>query len=125
MIPPVLPEYCNGQGRGLYLFLTGSASWYIYTLFEEVLGIKFFFGDLILEPKLLAGNFKQSDIKASFSFRKKDISVLYTKSSARSGPYTISRLFVNEKPVAQQDNRWVIKFADMKKGANVIKAELI
>ncbi|MFA6385114.1 MAG: cellobiose phosphorylase, partial [Candidatus Omnitrophota bacterium] len=31
-IPPVLPEYFNGQGRGLYLYLTGSASWYIYTL---------------------------------------------------------------------------------------------
>ncbi len=125
MIPPVLPEYCNGQGRGLYLFLTGSASWYIYTLVEEVLGIKFFLGDLILEPKLLACNFKQSDIKVSFSFQRKDISVLYTKSSARSGPYTISRLFVNEKPVAPQDNRWVIRFADLKKGANVIKAELI
>jgi hypothetical protein len=32
---------------------------------------------------------------------------------------------VNEKPVAPQDNRWVIRFADLKKGANVIKAELI
>jgi len=31
-IYPCLPEYFNAQGQGLYLYLTGSASWYIYTL---------------------------------------------------------------------------------------------
>jgi cellobiose phosphorylase len=36
-IYPMIPEYFNNEGRGLYLYLTGSASWYIYTLIEEVL----------------------------------------------------------------------------------------
>ena len=31
-IYPGLPEYFNAQEQGLYLYLTGSASWYIYTL---------------------------------------------------------------------------------------------
>jgi len=31
-IYPGLPEYFNAQGQGLYLYLTGSASWYVYTL---------------------------------------------------------------------------------------------
>ncbi|MFA5336520.1 MAG: cellobiose phosphorylase, partial [Candidatus Omnitrophota bacterium] len=36
-IYPMIPEYFNNEGRGLYFYLTGSASWYIYTLIEEVL----------------------------------------------------------------------------------------
>lgn len=43
-IYPMIPEYFNNEGRGLYFYLTGSASWYIYTLMEEVLGIKYSFG---------------------------------------------------------------------------------
>ncbi len=31
---PQLPEYFNDQGQGLYLYLTGSASWYIHTFLE-------------------------------------------------------------------------------------------
>ena len=34
-IYPMIPEYFNNEGRGLYLYLTGSASWYIYTLMEN------------------------------------------------------------------------------------------
>jgi len=34
-IYPMIPEYFNNEGRGLYLYLTGSASWYIYTLKEN------------------------------------------------------------------------------------------
>ena len=33
-IYPGIPEYFNLKGRGLYLYLTGSASWYVYTLLE-------------------------------------------------------------------------------------------
>lgn len=36
-IYPMIPEYFNNEGRGLYLYLTGSASWYVYTLIYEVL----------------------------------------------------------------------------------------
>ncbi|MFH0764007.1 MAG: cellobiose phosphorylase, partial [Candidatus Omnitrophota bacterium] len=36
-IYPMIPEYFNNEGRGLYLYLTGSASWYIYTLMYEAL----------------------------------------------------------------------------------------
>lgn len=34
-IYPMIPEYFNNEGRGLYFYLTGSASWYIYTLMEN------------------------------------------------------------------------------------------
>ncbi|MBU2473170.1 MAG: hypothetical protein KKG91_00300, partial [Candidatus Omnitrophica bacterium] len=33
-IYPGIPEYFDLSGKGLYLYLTGSASWYIYALLE-------------------------------------------------------------------------------------------
>lgn len=52
-IYPGIPEYINERGRGLYNYLTGSASWFLLTIVEEVFGIKGDLGDLIIEPKLL------------------------------------------------------------------------
>ena len=51
-IYPGIPEYINERGRGLYNYLTGSASWLLLTMVEEVFGIKGNLGDLIIEPKL-------------------------------------------------------------------------
>ena len=67
-IYPMIPEYFNSEGRGLYFYLTGSASWFIYTLFKEILGIKFHFGDLIIQPKLIKDNFFQDSIEIDFKF---------------------------------------------------------
>jgi cellobiose phosphorylase len=76
-IPPVLPEYFNSRGQGLYLYLTGSASWYIYTIFEELLGIKFELGDVLLEPKLLVRDFSGKTIKIEFFLGNKRIFLVY------------------------------------------------
>jgi hypothetical protein len=53
VIYPGIPEYVEPGGRGLYPYLTGSASWYLLTMLTEVLGVKGQFGDLVLEPKLM------------------------------------------------------------------------
>jgi cellobiose phosphorylase len=78
-IPPGIPEYFNSGGWGLYLYLTGSASWYIYTLLEEVLGVKFNFGKIILEPKLLPENFFDSEIVVKFKAHGKKAKVTFTR----------------------------------------------
>lgn len=51
-IYPGIPEYINERGRGLYNYLTGSASWLLLTMVEEVFGIKGDLGDLVIMPKL-------------------------------------------------------------------------
>lgn len=51
-IYPGVPEYINERGRGMYNYLTGSASWLLLTMVEEVFGIKGDLGDLIIKPKL-------------------------------------------------------------------------
>ena len=81
-IPPVLPEYFNSQGKGLYLYLTGSASWYIYTLVEQVLGIKFDLGQILLEPKLLARDFRSERIETEFCLANKRFRLVYRRAKA-------------------------------------------
>ncbi len=39
-IYPGLPEYVEPGGRGLYTYLTGSASWYLLTLLTQVFGVR-------------------------------------------------------------------------------------
>jgi cellobiose phosphorylase len=56
-IYPGIPEYVEPGGRGMYPYLTGSASWYLLTMLTEVLGIKGRLGDLELEPKLMPEQF--------------------------------------------------------------------
>ena len=52
-IYPGLPEYFSDTGRGMYPYLTGSASWLMMTVMTEVYGIRGSFGDLLISPKLL------------------------------------------------------------------------
>lgn len=78
-IYPMIPEYFNNEGKGLYYYLTGSASWYIYTLMEEVLGIKFNFGKIILEPNLRPTDFFNDRIEVKFAWRGKTVKAVFPR----------------------------------------------
>ena len=78
-VTPGIPEYFNSQGKGLYLYLTGSASWYIYTLLDEILGVKFNFGDIYLAPKLTSRNFSKRNIEVKFKFKGKTVIAKFTR----------------------------------------------
>lgn len=52
-IYPGVPEYFSDTGRGLYSYLTGSASWLMMTVVTQVYGVRGSYGDLAIEPKLL------------------------------------------------------------------------
>jgi cellobiose phosphorylase len=54
---PGIPEYFNSHGRGMYPYLTGSASWYLLALVTRVFGVYGLRGDLALAPKLVAEQF--------------------------------------------------------------------
>jgi cellobiose phosphorylase len=104
LIPPVLPEYFNSQGRGLYLYLTGSASWYIHTLIEEVLGITYKMGDIVLNPKLMASNFKLNTIKVQSRYHKKEFIFTFHRPFPGKGPYSLKHAIVNGKTLYSRDN---------------------
>jgi cellobiose phosphorylase len=54
---PCLPEYFNAEGRGMYAYLTGSASWLILLLLTQVYGIRGQLGDLVIDPQLTRDDF--------------------------------------------------------------------
>jgi cellobiose phosphorylase len=57
---PGIPEYFSARGRGMYPYLTGSASWLLLTLVMEVYGVRGHLGDLVLAPRLVAEQFDQA-----------------------------------------------------------------
>ena len=56
-IYPGIPEYFSGDGRGMYHYLTGAASWYMLTVITEVFGVHGEIGDMVISPKLLKEQF--------------------------------------------------------------------
>ena len=49
-IYPGIPEYFRSDGRGMYHYLTGAASWYLFTMITEVFGVRGVFGNLLVHP---------------------------------------------------------------------------
>lgn len=100
-IYPGIPEYFDAKGRGMYHYLTGSASWYIYTVLQEVYGVKGYLGDLALEPKLVAEQFDGSGIASVttvFNDRKLDIRY-HNPAHKDYGEYYITNVTFNGFPV--------------------------
>lgn len=91
-IYPGVPEYFDGNGRGLYHYLTGSASWYLLTILTQVFGVKGNYGDMMLEPKLLAQQFDaRGEAGVTSLFRGRMINVVYNnKDDAEYGEYAIA-----------------------------------
>jgi cellobiose phosphorylase len=98
---PCLPEYFNGQGRGMYSYLTGSASWFVLTMLTQVFGVKGEKGDLLIEPKLTASQFARSgclSMTRVFAGRKIRVD-FYNPKKLPWGVYTIRRVMMNAQEV--------------------------
>ncbi len=74
---PGLPEYVDARGRGMYPYLTGSASWYLLTLVTEVFGIKGHYGDLVLTPKLTKDEFTNHRASIKTMINNKSVTFIY------------------------------------------------
>jgi cellobiose phosphorylase len=100
-IYPGLPEYISARGRGLYPYLTGSASWYLLTLVTEVLGVKGALGDLVLAPKLLGEQFDaQNKCGLKTLFAERSIEVVYHNPARLDyGAYQIESITLDGVPV--------------------------
>jgi cellobiose phosphorylase len=123
-IYPLIPEYFNRKGQGLYLYLTGSASWYVCTLMEEVLGIKSLLGDILLEPKLTAGDFCRGSIECEFRYYGKKIKVVFTRDKSSSEIYSVRRVTLNGNQVPFSTHGYIIKKKALSSRANVVNVLL-
>jgi cellobiose phosphorylase len=102
-IYPCLPEYFNAEGRGMYSYLTGSASWFILTLLTQIFGIRGEYGDLIIEPKLTAEQFKiKNTLGITTHFADRLIEVKFVNPNRKSfGNYSINKIILNGKVIAE------------------------
>jgi cellobiose phosphorylase len=97
---PGIPEYINERGRGMYPYLTGSASWYLLTLVTEAFGVKGILGDLVLEPKLVAGQFGQdgmAHLTTRFADQKLEITY-YNEAKLEYGDYLVHTVSLDGQP---------------------------
>lgn len=94
---PGIPEYFSPRGRGMYPYLTGSASWYLLTMLTEVYGVRGELGDLVLAPKLLASQFSadgQATVQTLFAGR--NLQVTYKNPLRLAyGQYKVGEILVN------------------------------
>jgi cellobiose phosphorylase len=97
---PGIPEYMSTKGRGMYPYLTGSASWYLLTLLTEAFGVKGNLGDLALSPKLVGAQFdKQGQASVVTLFAGKRLNVIYHNPAGLDyGEYQIQAIKVNDNP---------------------------
>lgn len=90
-IYPGIPEYFRADGRGMYHYLTGAASWYLLTMITEVFGVRGSAGDLLLYPKLLSDQFDENGIASlAVTFAGKQLEIVYENKEHKDfGSYTV------------------------------------
>ncbi len=94
---PGIPEYFNIDGRGMYPYLTGAASWYLMTMILEVFGVRGENGDLLFRPRLLKEQFDEnSSASIELYFAGKPLKIIYKNSQAlECDQYRVTSLSIN------------------------------
>lgn len=101
-IYPGVPEYFDSEGRGMYHYLTGSASWFVLTELTQAFGVRGQAGDLVLAPKLVKEQFEGgAQIQVSCPFADRKLTVVYENPNKLDfGQYKIARVSLNGKDAA-------------------------
>jgi cellobiose phosphorylase len=101
---PGIPEYINSRGRGMYPYLTGSASWYLLTMLTEVFGVRGIRGDIAFAPKLVRAQFDgagQASVVTLFAGRTLNV-VYHNPAHLSYGEYQIGEIKIDGEPVPFQ-----------------------
>lgn len=109
-IYPGIPEYFRGDGRGMYQYLTGAASWFMMTMITEVFGVCGDAGNLILYPKLLACQFDTDGIASiTTSFGGKQFIITCENKNFKDfGSYTVASAVCDETELVINDNSYAV-----------------
>lgn len=126
-IYPGIPEYFNNEGRGMYHYLTGSASWLMLTVITEMFGIKGMKGNLVIEPKLVKEQF-DNDGRASIelNFGNKKFRIFYINENHRDyGQYQIRYIYVDGQKMQINGEKTVISLDTVRQLADNKSHEII
>ena len=100
-IYPGIPEYFNAEGRGMYHYLTGAASWYMLTVITQAFGVHGEGGDLVIEPKLVREQFDgNGEAAIDLSFAGKQFHVVIANPEGKDfGAYRAPRTVLSRKEI--------------------------
>ena len=104
-IYPGIPEYFNSEGRGMYHYLTGAASWYMMTMITEVFGVHGETGNLTVCPKLMKEQFDEEGkaaIGLTFGNRKFEVTY-HNEQHLEYGDYRIVQAECDGVPMIYTD----------------------
>lgn len=109
-IYPGIPEYFRSDGRGMYHYLTGAASWFMMTVITQVFGVRGEAGDLILYPKLLAEQFDaEGNASITTSFADKLFTVVYRNESGKDfGSYIIGSAICDKEELTVTEDAFIL-----------------
>lgn len=105
-IYPGIPEYFRADGRGMYHYLTGAASWFMMTMITEVFGVHGDNGALLITPKLLAEQFdEQGTVSITVPFAGKTFTVVCQNESRKDfGDYAMESALCDGAALPVKDN---------------------
>ena len=114
-IYPGIPEYFRADGRGMYHYLTGAASWYMLTMITEVFGVRGASGDLVLYPKLLGEQFDADGIASTaVTFAGKQLKVTYVNHAHLDfGSYTVTSADCDGQMLSVTEDSHIVISRDM------------
>ena len=113
---PGIPEYFNADGRGMYHYLTGAASWYMLTVITQAFGVRGEGGDLVIEPKLVREQFDgNGEASIDFSFAGKQFRAVIVNPAGKDfGEYRAVRTVLSRETIR-----------DLPESGNLITVELM
>lgn len=94
--PLGIPEYFTEEGVGKYFYLTGSATWLLKVLREQIYGLKMVAGILTIDPQMEAEMFINGSAKLkTIIFGKLIDVIIYEPDLKDSAKYTLDRVLVD------------------------------
>ncbi len=96
---PCIPEYFNAENRGLYTYLTGSASWLIYLLLTQAFGLRGEAGDLVIDPQLTPQDFDRDGaarLVFPFAGLRLDVTLVNLRRHS-AGKYLVRGISLNDR----------------------------
>ena len=102
---PGIPEYFDARGRGVYPYLTGSASWYLLALLTQAFGIRGQMGNLLIAPKLVQVQFDEHGLAGvQTQFAERRLQVTYHNPDRLDfGSYRVERILLNNRQLRLED----------------------
>ncbi len=129
-IYPGIPEYFRADGRGMYHYLTGAASWFLLTMLREVYGVAGEWGSLVIKPHLVAEQFDgDGAAKVQMNFAGKEFCIICENPGGLdSGEYRIVQASCDGKELIGQQGECVViereMLAALSDGMHEIKLRL-